>query len=135
MVALPGRAASPADLGPIDAKLAACSARRPDHSGASDCTMRANAAADRTLNALYQAALEAVRHPGPDHAPYDPEMPKRLIAAGRAWVAFRDAECAYQSTVARGGTGEGYAYAACLYAETKARVQALASPAAPHNTR
>lgn len=131
----PAWAQSPTDFTAVDAALDACSARRPDNDGASNCMMIAKDAADRRLNALYDAALKAVRQPAPDHAPFDPEVPKRLIAAERAWIAFRDAECSYQSTIARGGSGEGYAYAACLYAQTRARVVALASPEAPHNVR
>ena len=126
---------SSADFSAIDAQLAACVARRPDNPGASNCTVLANAAADRRLNQVYDDALNSVRHPGPSHAPYDPEMPKRLIAAERAWIAFRDAECDYESSVALSGTGEGYAYVACLYAQTKARVGVLTAPEAPHNAR
>lgn len=126
---------APADFSAIDARLAACSERRPDNPGVSNCTVAANAAANRRLNDVYNGALNVLRNPGPSHAPYDPEVPKRLIAAERAWIAFRDAECNYQSTVALGGTGEGYAYVACLYAQTKARVQVLAAPEAPQNSR
>ncbi len=126
---------SPADFSAIDAQLSACSEQRPDNPGVSNCTVIANASANRRLNDVYLGALNALRHPGPTHAPYDPEVPKRLVAAERAWIAFRDAECNYQSTVALGGTGEGYAYVACLYAQTKARVAVLTAPEAPQNSR
>ncbi len=110
-------------------------AKRPDNPGASNCTVAANAAANRRLNDVYDGVLNSLKNPGPTHAPYDPEVPKRLVSAERAWIAFRDAECNYQSTVALGGTGEGYAYVACLYALTKARVQVLTAPEAPQNSR
>lgn len=132
---VPAHAQSVADFSTLDAKLEACSARRPDNPGVSNCTMAAKAAADRRLNDVYIGVINRLKHPGPDHAPYDAEMVRRLIAAERAWIAFRDAECNYQSTVALGGTGEGYAYAACLYAQTKARVRVLTAPDAPQNTR
>ncbi len=126
---------SPQDFSVIDAQLSACSERHPDNYGVSNCTVAANAAADRRLNEVYNGALNVLKNPGPTHAPYDPEVPKRLVAAERAWIAFRDAECNFQSTVARGGTGEGYAYVACLYEQTKARVKVLTAPEAPQNSR
>ena len=91
--------------------------------------------ADRRLNEVYTAALNALNHPGPNSAPYNREIPKRLIAAERAWIAFRDAECSYKSTIALGGTGEGYAYVACRYEQTKERVRALIAPDEPHIAR
>ena len=131
----PARAQSPADFSTIDAKLKACSDRNPDNPGVSNCTSAATAAADRRLNDVYTGALNALNHPVPQSAPYNPEIPKRLIVAERAWIAFRDAECSYKSTIALGGTGEGYAYVACLYEQTKARVRALMAPDEPHIAR
>lgn len=58
-----------------------------------------------------------------------------MIVAERAWIAFRDAECKYKSGIALGGTGEGYAYVACRYDQTKARVRALMAPDEPHIAR
>ena len=73
-----------------------------------------NVAANRRLNEIYTGALNTLNHPGPSSAPYDPEIPKRLILAERARIVFRDAECNYKSMIAHGGTGEGYVYVACL---------------------
>ena len=101
----------------------------------SNCTAQATAAADRRLNQIYTAALNSLNHPGPDHALYNPELPNRLIAAERAWIAFRDAECDYKSGIALGGTGEGYAYVACRYEQTEARVRTLSAPDEPHIAR
>jgi uncharacterized protein YecT (DUF1311 family) len=125
-------AQSPTDFSAIDAKLKACSDNHPDNPGVSNCTVIAIAAANRRLNEIYAGALNALNHPGPNSAPYNPAIPKRLIAAERAWIAFRDAECNYKSTIALGGTGEGYAYVACVYEQTKARVRALMAPDEPH---
>lgn len=98
--------------------------------------MAAKAAADQRLNDIYGGIVNAFKHPkDPDDARDDTEILKRLIAAERAWVAFRDAECDYQSSVALGGTGEGYAYAACLYKQTKDRIKVLTAPDAPQNVR
>jgi uncharacterized protein YecT (DUF1311 family) len=129
-------AQSPADFSSVDSKLNACSASNPNNPGVSNCAMAATATADQRLNNVYDGLVNALKHPkGPDDARDDPEILKRLIAAERAWIAFRDAECSYQSTVALGGTGEGYANTACLYNQTKARVRALTAPDAPQNAR
>jgi uncharacterized protein YecT (DUF1311 family) len=129
-------AQSPEDFSSVDAKLDACSASNPSNPGVSNCTMIAKAAADQRLNDIYGSIVNALKHPkDPDDARDDAEILKRLIAAERAWVAFRDAECGYQSSVALGGTGEGYAYAACLYKQTKDRVKVLTAPDAPQNVR
>lgn len=130
------RAQSPEDFSAVDAKLNACSDHNPNNYGVSNCTMAAKATADQRLNDIYGGLVNVLKHPkGPDDVRDNAEILKRLIAAERAWVAFRDAECNYQSSVALGGTGEGYAYAACLYKQTKERVKVLTAPDAPQNAR
>jgi uncharacterized protein YecT (DUF1311 family) len=136
LAAVSAWAQSPGDFSAVDAKLDACSASNPSNPGVSNCTMAATAAADQRLNDVYSGLVDALKHPkGPDDARDDPEILKRLIAAERAWIAFRDEECNYQSSVALGGTGEGYAYTACLYKQTKERVRVLTAPDAPQNAR
>ena len=100
----PAWAQAPADFSAIDAKLKVCSDRNPSNPGVSNCTVIAKAAADRQLNEVYTEALAALNHRGPNSAPYDPEIPKPLIVAERAWIAFRDTECNYKSAIALGGT-------------------------------
>lgn len=128
----PAWAQSPTDFSAIDAKLKACSDRNPSNEGASTCTVAAFAAADRRLNEVYTAALRKLHELGPETSS---ELPRRMIVAERAWIAFRDAECNYKSGIALGGTGEGYAYVACRYDQTKARVRALMAPDEPHIAR
>lgn len=130
------RAQSPSDFSAVDAKLDKCSAENPSNPGVSNCTVIAIAAANRRLNEVYSGIIDTLKHPkDAEDARDDAEMLKRLTAAERTWIAFRDAECDYQSTVALGGTGEGYAYVACLYKQTKARVSVLTAPDAPQNSR
>lgn len=131
----PALAQSPTNFSAIDAKLKTCSDANPSNPGVSNCTVAAIAAANRRLNEVYTGALHALNHPGPNSAPFSPEIPKRLIAAERAWITFRDAECQYKSTIALGGTGEGYAFVACLYDQTKMRVRALMAADEPHIAR
>lgn len=69
--------------------------------------------------------MEALKHPTPDEAKDDVEIAKRLVAAERAWIDFRDKECNLQSTSMLNGTGESNVYGECLYTMTKARVKAL----------
>ena len=77
---------------------------------------------DARLNNVYQAWTEVLKHPKPDEAKNDAEILKRLVAAERAWIVFRDTDCNLQSTSMLGGTGESNAYGDCVYAMTKARV-------------
>ena len=129
-------AESPADFAVIDANLKDCLAKNGSTPGVDNCNAIATAAADRRLNDVYAGLVNALKHPaGPDDVRDNPEILKRMIAAERAWIAFRDADCNYQSTAMLGGTGETNAYGACLYSQTKARVKALTSPDAPHNLR
>ena len=133
---VPASAAPPADFSVIDAKLKACLARNGSTPGVDNCNAIATAAADRRLNNVYDGLVNALKNPkGADDVRDDAEILKRLVAAERAWIAFRDAECNYHSTYMLGGTGETNAYGACLYAQTKARVEALTSPDAPQNLR
>ena len=60
---------------------------------------------DARLNSVYQAWTEALRHPKSDEAKDDAEILKRLVAAERAWIDFRDKDCNLQSTSMLGGTG------------------------------
>jgi uncharacterized protein YecT (DUF1311 family) len=111
-------------------------AQRRDTPGVSNCYSIATAAADRRLNDVYSGLVDALKHPADAIAVRDdPEIFKRLIAAERTWIAFRDAQCNYQSTIALGGTGESTEFIACVYKQTKARVAALTSPDAPQNAR
>lgn len=89
------------------------------------CNSVAQVFADARLNSVYQAWSEALKHPKADEAKDDAEILKRLVAAERAWIDFRDKDCNLQSTSMLGGTGEPNVYGDCLYAMTKARVIAL----------
>jgi uncharacterized protein YecT (DUF1311 family) len=132
----PAWAQAPGDFTPVDAKLKACMAQHGDTPGVNNCYSIATATANRRLNDVYSGLVNALKHPADSIAVRDdPEILKRLIAAERSWIAFRDAQCSYQSTIALSGTGESTEFIACVYAQTKARVVALTSPDAPQNAR
>ena len=121
----PALAQGPSDFAAADARLKACVARDSSNMHMMACTSVVQVLADARLNHVYQAWIEALKHPKPDEAKDSAEMLKRLVAAERAWIDFRDKDCNLQSTSMLGGTGEPVVYGDCVYAMTKARVKAL----------
>lgn len=128
-------AQAPTDFSTVEARLKACETANVDPDGSARCQMAAFAAADKRLNQLYAGITATLKNPGKDHTPDDDETVKRLIAAERAWVAFRDAQCQYMSTVALNAPLEGYEYHSCRYELTKERIKALTASDAPQNSR
>ena len=136
LVCVPAWAQSPADFSAVDAKLKACLARHGDTPGVDNCYGVAKTAADRRLNDVYAGLVNTLKHPGdPIEMRDDPEIMRRLVAAERAWIVFRDAECSYHSSYMLHGTGEDGADTACVYAQTKTRVTTLTAPDAPQKLR
>lgn len=108
-----------------DARLKACIARDSSNAHIQACISVVQEIADARLNAVYRGWTSALQHPAPTDAEQDAEVLKRLVAAERVWIDFRDKECSLQSTSALGGTGEAGAFSDCRYTLTKARVTAL----------
>jgi uncharacterized protein YecT (DUF1311 family) len=73
------------------------------------CAANEYRAADRDLNAFYSKL----------------EKTKELIAAERAWIVYRDAECAYQVKAVEGGSMAPMVQASCLADLTKQRLKQL----------
>jgi len=73
------------------------------------CAANDYRAADRDLNAYYSKL----------------EKTKELVAAERAWIAYRDAECAYQAKAVEGGSMAPMVHASCLTELTKQRLKQL----------
>jgi uncharacterized protein YecT (DUF1311 family) len=48
-----------------------------------------------------------------------------LVAAQRAWITFRDAECTYQASAYEGGSMQPMVYAGCLQSLTEDRIEQL----------
>ena len=93
-------------------------------------------AADAALNAQYRATMavmakdDAARDADlrqhvarPDG---DPTYQAALLAAQRAWLAYRDAQCRLAGFEYRGGTAASLAGGQCLITVTKARTVELA---------
>ena len=121
----PALAQGSSEFAAADARLKACIDRDSSNAHIMACTSVVQPIVDARLNSVYQAWTEALRNPKPDEAEDDAEILKRLVAAERAWIDFRDRDCNLQSTSMLGGTGEPIAYGDCLYSMTKARVKAL----------
>ena len=86
------------------------------------------AAADAAMNAQYRATLAAMgRMDGLDapDARSGPGYQDALLAAQRAWLAFRDAECVAEGYQFRGGSAQGMAVAGCKATLTRARTAQL----------
>lgn len=83
------------------------------------CNMTYYDAADAILNARYKDITKQLKKDG------DTETQKRLVAAQRAWIAFRDSECQLQGTSMLGGTGENVIITGCLTGKVIERVKDL----------
>ena len=108
--------------------LAIASACRPVPANAADCAHALDQAtmnrcateeyqrADAVLNGLYKQAQQRLKD--------DDDQMKRLVAAERAWIAFRDLECKFVSAASSGSAGE-MVLATCLSSLTSQRSDAL----------
>jgi uncharacterized protein YecT (DUF1311 family) len=74
-------------------------------------------AADAQLNALYRQMM----------AKYDEADREKLKAAEKAWLAYRDAECDYETASSIGGTIHPMVETMCQTDKTKARIKELKS--------
>ena len=92
--------------------------------------------AEAELARAFERALQAAK------AQYDsvrrdagfetmPNMPEELRKVERAWEAFRDANCGYQSLIYYGGTMAPLAVIGCRLDMTKARIKELNDLADP----
>ena len=119
LVCGPALAQDPPGFAAADAKLKACVARDGSNMHITACNSVAQIFADARLNDVYQAWVDALKHPEPDDAKDDAEILKRLVAAERAWIDFRDTDCSLRSTSMLDGTAESNAFGDCLYARPR----------------
>jgi len=81
------------------------------------CYRDLHSAADDNLNAAYRWLVDALQA--------DPTEVDNLRAAQRGWVIFRDAECHFRGSSARGGSMESMLINICLLDMTEARTDEL----------
>jgi len=79
------------------------------------CAGRDFDAADDRLNALYRKLM----------AGYDAANQEKLKAAEKAWIAWRDAECDYETNGTAGGTINPMMFTKCRTDKTEARIRDL----------
>ncbi|MDR6287747.1 uncharacterized protein YecT (DUF1311 family) [Inquilinus ginsengisoli] len=101
------------------AALPAAAQDCPDEtqSGMNKCAADAYKQADAALNATYKQIIERLKD--------DADTTKSLVAAQRAWIAYRDAECDFITSGAAGGTVRRMLQTMCLEQVTSRRVDEL----------
>jgi uncharacterized protein YecT (DUF1311 family) len=86
------------------------------------CVARAADKADAALNKEYQSLLEAVRAAGKDMDQDPSTQLGYLKDAQKQWIAYRDANCTFEDSLAFGGTAIGGNYSSCLCALSCERI-------------
>lgn len=84
-------------------------------------------AADEELNAQWQITADTMKQWDAEHG-FDDGRPgyfDTLLTAQRAWIAFRDAHCASEGYLFRGGSGEPMMISGCKAGLTIERTQQL----------
>ncbi|WP_235600653.1 lysozyme inhibitor LprI family protein [Serratia rubidaea] len=69
--------------------------------------------ADAQLNARYKQLQSRLKG--------DEAAAKRLVAAQRAWIGFRDVDCQFSTGASEGGSLHGFVLSNCLTEKTQAR--------------
>lgn len=96
--------------------------------GITECAMRETAAWDVLLNEEYRAVRAGAKAADAAEAQHFPEFARRVISlrdAQRAWIAFRDAECALAYAEWGSGSMRGIAAAHCQLEMTAERTFTL----------
>ncbi|MCA8291873.1 lysozyme inhibitor LprI family protein [Burkholderia vietnamiensis] len=88
-----------------------------DQRAMNECASRGYARVDAELNRRYRALQRRLKG--------DRDGARKLTEVQRAWIAFRDTECAFQTTGVVGGSAEPLARAACLEETTHSRSAVL----------
>ena len=81
-----------------------------------ECTYLAWEEADVALNEAWDAAMAVAEARS---------IEEPLLAAQRAWIAFRDADCAAQASLWEGGTGQPMIFNGCMESLTLQRTDDL----------
>ncbi|WP_179378439.1 lysozyme inhibitor LprI family protein [Jannaschia marina] len=114
----------------IGRAAAACTAETGSNVGYARCNTAEWEVWDAELNRSYRALIDLTRAEDAELKDLGSALPPTeptLRAAQRAWVAWRDAQCAYTRSTFGGGTGGGPAEAECrmrLTAEQALRLDA-----------
>ncbi|MCW4151419.1 MULTISPECIES: lysozyme inhibitor LprI family protein [Halomonadaceae] len=82
-----------------------------------ECSAQAYQSADDELNDAYQSLVRKLEA--------SPATLEQLRKAQRAWISFRDAECALESSGVEGGSAQPMVRNGCLATLTKRRTERL----------
>ena len=82
-----------------------------------ECAGASYAKSDKALNKVYREILSRLKGPS--------ETKTDLIAAQRAWLKYRDAECKFEVSGLDGGSVQPMIYSQCLDALTQSRTKGL----------
>lgn len=91
-----------------------CAGEDLNQAGLNQCSGEAFQKADALLNARYKKIVGCLM-----------DKAKSLVEAQRAWVKFRDSECAFQGSASEGGSFQPTAINTCLKSVTEARAKEL----------
>jgi uncharacterized protein YecT (DUF1311 family) len=101
---------------------------------AAECWYAAGNAADAELNTVWPGVLKAARDADKGFSP-TPRKDRAsaaadLLASQRAWLKFREAQCALESDYAQGGSLQNVLVGQCRTALTRQRIKQLQEIAA-----
>lgn len=115
------------ELNRVETRFKYCLGRANSDGDMRACTYDAYGAADELLQRNYDHIVARLKSPGETglRDPLDGERLSRLVAAERAWITFRDAECVLAGAYSIGGTMESLDRGSCLYDQTVCRVKDL----------
>ncbi|MEN4909956.1 lysozyme inhibitor LprI family protein [Rahnella bonaserana] len=82
-----------------------------------DCAAQSYKNADREMNTAYKKVMDTLKS--------SPEKSKALLQAQRAWLKFRDADCAFLNSNSVGGSINAMNGALCLSELTTERTNSL----------
>ncbi len=82
-----------------------------------ECATQSMHRADAELNRLYQALTKSLKD--------DPEAERKLVAAQREWIKFRDSECSFQALKSEGGSANAMVLSMCVEDHTRTRMRSL----------
>lgn len=82
-----------------------------------DCAAQTYKNADREMNTAYKKVMDTLKS--------SPKKSKALLQAQRAWLKFRDADCAFLSSNSAGGSINAMNKALCLSERTTERTNSL----------
>ena len=86
------------------------------------CVARAADRADQLLNDSYKKLQDAVRADAKDMGQSPEVQLGYLKDAQKQWIAYRDASCTFEDSLAFGGTSIGGNYSSCLCAFSYERI-------------